>query len=250
MFPTFQIGPLSLQTSGIIYLIGFGLGLSLCEKWSARFQVEGSKLSDLILTAAIIGLIGARLTVVASEPRFFFNAPFAAISLNPLLFDLTSGVVIAFFAAVLLAYRRGILAWKTLDAVTPLAAIGNISLGLSHLVSGKAYGAVTDAPWGIYLWNATRHPTQVYEIFLAVLAFGAVWYAIHHPLKGNGQTFALFLMVASIGHLINGAFLAPNRLIIAGARVEQLYAYLVLIFSLWLFGKTFPKEIGSHGIRG
>jgi prolipoprotein diacylglyceryltransferase len=242
MFPTFPVGPLTIQASGMIYILGFGLGLSANENWSSRFQVDGNKLSSLILTSAIIGLLGARLTYAASAPHFFLTNPLALISLNPLLFDLTGGVVIALSSALVLAYRRGVFDLKTLDAVTPLAAMMNISLGVAHLATGAAYGTATDLAWGIYLWNATRHPTQIYEIFFALLTFGAVWYAIHHPLQGKGQTFALFLLLSSTGHLINTAFLDAGRMTFAGVRGAQIIAYLVLAFSLWMFGKTLPKE--------
>lgn len=242
MFPTIQVGPFTVQTPGFAYLIGISLGLSLSDKWSSRFQVEGSTLQDLIFRFFIAGILGARLTYVASAPRFFLQHPLSAVSLNPLLLDIKGGILIAVLFAGIFANRKGIFRWKTLDALTPLAAMIYISTGVSHLASGKAYGAPTGLPWGINLWNATRHPTQIYEICFAVVTFGAVWYAAHHPPKGSGGTFALFSILTSLGYLLTTAFLGDSRYLISGIRVEQLSAYLVLALSLWLFGKTIPKE--------
>lgn len=242
MLPTIHIGPVTVQTPGLVYLIGISIGLLLSETWSSRFQVKGSTLHDLIYSFFIAGILGARLSYVASAPRFFLQHPLAVVSLNPFLLDIKGGILIALFYAGIFAYRKDIFQWKTLDALTPLAAMVYISTGVSHLASGKAYGATTDLPWGITLWNATRHPTQVYEICIAVVTFGAIWYTVHHPLKGNGGTFALFLILTSTGYLITTAFLGDSRLLISGIRVEQWSAYLVLALSLWLFGKTMPKE--------
>jgi prolipoprotein diacylglyceryltransferase len=66
--------------------------------------------------------------------------------------------------------------WSTLDALTPFFAVFALGLGLAHLASGSAFGKETTLPWGIELWGAVRHPSQVYEILASLLILGLLWF--------------------------------------------------------------------------
>lgn len=61
-----------------------------------------------------------------------------------------------------------------LDAIAPGLAVFAAALALAHLAQGTAFGVETDMPWAIEMWDARRHPTQLYEladglILLAIL---------------------------------------------------------------------------------
>jgi len=42
MLPILHIGPLAIQTPGLMILLGIGLGLSLAERQAEHFRVNGS----------------------------------------------------------------------------------------------------------------------------------------------------------------------------------------------------------------
>jgi phosphatidylglycerol:prolipoprotein diacylglycerol transferase len=108
-----------------------------------------------------------------------------------------------------------------------------IGLGVSHLASGAAFGMETSLPWGIELWGATRHPTQVYEVGLALailLILG--WKVKNNPLK-DGALFFLFVALTAGAQLFVEGFRGDSTLLPSGIRIGQVLAWLVLAGGLW-----------------
>ena len=180
MLPVLQIGPLALQTSGLILLLGLWASLSLTEWFASRHQTQASglnpnKLYNLALGVLAAGLVGARLSYVIRYPPAFIQSPLSIFSLNPGLLDPWGGFVAALVTGLIYGNRKGLSFWPTLDAFTPAFAVLALAVSLSHVASGQAFGVPADLPWAIELWGARRHPSQVYETIAAVLILWAIW---------------------------------------------------------------------------
>jgi prolipoprotein diacylglyceryltransferase len=106
-----------------------------------------------------------------------------------------------------------------------------IGLSLSHLASGTAFGRPTNLPWGIDLWNATRHPTQIYELLAALVIFGLLWFRKTNGLAGSD--LLLFAALTAGAHLFLEAFRGDSILIFDGLRLAQVVAWMVLAVSLF-----------------
>lgn len=238
MFPTISIGPASMPVPGLVMIIGLWVGLTLSEKFSSNYEVEEDFLYNLTFITLVAGLLGARITYIASAPGSFVENPLSIIALNITALDPVGGLAIGAAAGLYYTHRKRMLSWSTLDALSPLATVLYISLGVSHLASGKAYGIETNLPWGIDLWNATRHPTQVYEILLGFLLLGWLWLTIREFSMPRGQTFSSMMLILTIGHLIIAGFRADLPTFAGGIRTGQIAAYAGLALSLWLVGKT------------
>ena len=59
MLPILQIGPLAIQTPGLILLGGLWLGLSLSERHARRYKVDPGVLYNLVFLLLIVGILGA-----------------------------------------------------------------------------------------------------------------------------------------------------------------------------------------------
>ena len=94
MLPVLNIGPLALQTPGLVMLIGLWLGLSLAEKFSAKRGVSPNLLYNLAFVTLVAGVIGARLAYLVRYPEAFANSPLSLISLNPGLLDPVGGLAV------------------------------------------------------------------------------------------------------------------------------------------------------------
>jgi prolipoprotein diacylglyceryltransferase len=127
--------------------------------------------------------------------------------------------------------RKGLPFWSTLDALAPGLAFFGIALGFSHLASGDAFGSPSSVPWAISLWGETRHPTQVYEILLALLIFFAIW-----RLKGwetfPGFTFLSWLAMAAGCRLFLEAFRGDSVIIFGALRGAQVISLVLLVAAL------------------
>ena len=111
---------------------------------------------------------------------------------------------------------------------------------LANLANGNAYGLPTDLPWGVYLWNATRHPVQIYALILTAGLF--IWWLIRTQLaKQNGfyQSGVLVSIIAgalALITLVTQAFVAEKQMLLSVDQI-QLLALFLLAASLYLIFK-------------
>jgi len=217
----------------ILLVIATWIGLSLAEKRAERHGISKENLNNLIFYGLMAFVIGGRISFILQNLSAFAKSPLGAISINPDIFDPFGAVTVAVIVALIYGQRRGLLLWPTLDALTPFFAALSIGIGLSHLAAGTSFGKEADIAWGINLWNATRHPTQIYETLASLLIFCLLWFKKHDPRPG-----ILFLSYAALkatSQLFIHAFRGDSRLMFDGIRQEQVVAWaaLALIFILF-----------------
>jgi phosphatidylglycerol:prolipoprotein diacylglycerol transferase len=214
----------------ILILIALWIGLALAEKRAERHNVPKDALSNIVYYSLLGYVIGGRLLYVLSNFSAFAQSPLSVFSLNLDLFDPIAALAAAVIVGIVYGSRQKLPLWSTLDALTPLFATLMVGLSLSHLAAGTAFGSPTDLPWGINLWNATRHPTQVYELLAALVIFGLLWFrTTDFP---TGSSFLLFAALTAGARLFLEAFRGDSTLIVGGLRLAQIIAWLVLASTL------------------
>jgi phosphatidylglycerol---prolipoprotein diacylglyceryl transferase len=257
MLPILQVGPLALQTPGLVLLLGVWIGLWLAERYASRRGQDASSLYNLVLAGIIFGLAGGRLFYVFSYPEAFLASPRSIISINPGLFDMWGGLLSGLLAALVYGGRKKLPFWSTLDALTPGLAVFAVALHLANLASGNGFGSPTQLPWAIELWGAQRHPTQVYESLAAAMILVYLLSLLRSSTPWTEGTFFLVFVALSAGAcLFLEAFRGDSVLIAGGLRSAQVMAWIVLAASLWLIARRVnadtasSKEIQEAGIRG
>lgn len=106
MLPVIQIGPLALQTPGLIIILGMWLGITLGERHSSDSRVPPHVLENLILIMVASGLVGARLAYVIRYPVIFLSSPFSLVSPNPGLLDLWAGLATGLIVAIIYINKK------------------------------------------------------------------------------------------------------------------------------------------------
>jgi prolipoprotein diacylglyceryltransferase len=233
MFPVLQIGPLALQTPGLLLLLGAYLGLSLAERHAARRGIKPDQLYNLAFLTLIAAALGARLFFAAGHLSVFRESPLNLLSLDPTLLDPFGGFTAGLAAALFYGQRRKLGFWPTLDAFTPALAVFAISSGLASLASGKAFGAPTSLPWAIELWGASRHPSQVYATIAALVILSLLWKRFRADLP-PGRLFLEFASFSAGVRLFLDAFRGDSVFLFGEVRLAQVIAWLALAVSLWL----------------
>jgi len=233
MLPVLQIGPLALPTARLLWLLGIFLGISLMERFARRRGEDADPLANLILLAGAVGLVSARLAYAAVHFGLFVDNPAALISLDPGLLDPWAGLAGGLLAALVYGQRKGMQFWATLDALTPLVALLAVFIALAHAASGAAFGAATDLPWGIDLWGAQRHPSQIYAALGAAAILLLLWKRFTRQGSG-GRTFLTFAALTCGLAVFLAAFRGDSRMLPGGFRQEQVLALAGLGISLLL----------------
>ncbi len=223
----------------ILLVAAIWIGLALAEKRSERHGVSKDALNNLVFYSLFGYLLGGRILFALANYSAFANSPLNIFSLNIDLFDSTGGFVIAVLIGMIYGRKQNLSFWSTLDTLTPIFATLAIGLHLSHLAAGTAFGAPTTLPWGIELWNATRHPTQIYELIASLIIFALIWFRKSEV--SPGALFLNFTALTAGARLFLEAFRGDSVLILGGFRLAQVVAWVVLATAIYFIQKVFQK---------
>ncbi len=204
------LGPLDIHWYGILYLLGFLIGMRLLPR---LIEYRGVSLTEkqresLLLHVFLGVLLGGRLGYVlfyglafyAQHPAQIFAVWQGGMSSH-------GGFVGVALMLLRFARRNRISLLSLTDILVVPVAIG-LSLGrLGNLINGELYGTLTTVPWGMHFpgVEGLRHPTQVYAMFKDVLI--ALICFVHLRRSSAQQagadavsvsTTALFLMMYAI----------------------------------------------------
>lgn len=217
----------------ILLLAALWIGLALAEKRAAQHNVSKEALNNIVYYGLFGYILGGRLLYALENLPAFAQSPLSLISLNLDLFDPLSGLIVAVIVGFVYGFREKLPLRPTLDALTPLFAMLMVGLALSHLAAGTAFGSPTDLPWGIELWNATRHPTQIYELIAALLILAIIWF--RNGVTASGSDFLSFIALTAGARLFLEAFRGDSSLIVGGLRLAQILAWLILFVTLVIY---------------
>jgi phosphatidylglycerol:prolipoprotein diacylglycerol transferase len=215
----------------ILLLVTLWIGLTLAEKRAERHHVSKESLNNIVYNSLFGYILGGRILYALSHFSAFAQSPVSLFSPNPDLFDPFGALVVALFVGLVFGQQQKLYLRPALDTLTPLFATITIGLSLSHLAAGTAFGSPTDLPWGIDLWGATRHPSQIYELIASLLILGVVWFRKAESFPG--VTFLTFTALTAASRLFLEAFRGDSMLIYGGLRLGQVIAWIVLAVALF-----------------
>jgi phosphatidylglycerol---prolipoprotein diacylglyceryl transferase len=209
----------------ILLLVTLWLGLYLSEKRVERYGISKDSLNNIVFYSILGYIIGGRVLFALTNLSAFIQSPFSIFSINVDLFDPIGALIMAILVGSVYGQRQKLPPWSMLDALTLLFAVLAIGLSLLHLATGTAFGSPTALPWGIDLWNATRHPSQIYELIASLIIFGLIWFRKTSP---AGFDFLFFAALTASVRLFLEAFRGDSTLIFGGVRLAQLIAWIVI----------------------
>lgn len=246
MFPIINIGPLAIQAAGLILLLSFFIGSWLAARFSAGLGTNTDVIENSILIGLVTGLLGARIGFLLKNLAVFVNNPLSLVSLTPSMLDASFGVLVGVLTALILAQKQHLPLWPTLDALTPFFLLIFAGVHLANYANGDAFGIPTELPWGIQLWNATRHPVQLYALLLAGSLFA--WLLVQTRLFKTtgfprcGVLFSTILGGMAVITLFVRAFLA-EKILLGAIDFNQAFSFAVLLGSLGLiYTIAFPRR--------
>jgi phosphatidylglycerol---prolipoprotein diacylglyceryl transferase len=251
MQPELHLGPITLQTFGIAFGLGFVAAGAVLARRLRELDLPPDWAYEMIFAALVGGLVGARLNYL------FQN--WDKVS-NDLLGNLFSGSGLVWLGGViggaigvlLWAWRKHWLSLTLLDtASVPLAlgyAIGRIGCQLS---GDGDYGKHTDLPWGMSYPHGTVpttdtvHPTPVYETLVMGLIALLLW-QLRDRMR-PGLLFALWLLLSGLERLLV-EFIRRNDVVALGLTTPQLISVgMMIVGGVWLARARAPRLAPARG---
>jgi len=238
MQPEIHLGPLTLQSFGLMLGLGFVVAGLFAGKRLKEIGRPFDWAYEMVFAALVGGIVGARLWSVIEH---WDEAK------DDLLGSVFSGSGLVFYGGLLggalcvLAWAkwRGVLDLKTLDvAAVPLAAAYAIGRIGCQLAGDGDYGKAWNGPWAMSYPDGTVpttdevHPTPVYETLTMGLVAWFLWR--RRDSMPPGGLFALYLLLAGAERFLI-EFLRRNERVVAGLTVAQLIALaMVVAGGAWL----------------
>jgi phosphatidylglycerol:prolipoprotein diacylglycerol transferase len=161
----FEIGPLRINSFGLMLGIGFILGSYILSLELKRKNLNPNLASNITIIAVIFGIAGAKLLHVIEYAFEYWGTPYLDIMGQLFSFSgLTwyGGLILGMVAITVYVRRQGIPFLKVWDGlgVALILAYGVSRIGC-HLAGDGDYGIPTKLPWGTVYANGTAKPTTM-----------------------------------------------------------------------------------------
>jgi len=233
----FRLGPFTVPSYTALLDIGLLGGVVIAHLAARRRRLNHIRVLDTSLTAALGGLIGARVVYVVANWAYYGDRVHQALRLWDGGLAWHGGLIGGLVAVLACCAIRRTSLRQTLDVLTPGAAVLAVCAWLGCLLAGCAYGLETypgqGLLWGLSLELPDLYGTRVPR--MAVQLLGAGWSAVvlvavviaGRCTRFEGLAFPLWLALYSIGSFGLGFVRADEIFLVAGWRADQV-ADLVL----------------------
>lgn len=256
MYPElFRIGDFVITSFGLMMFFSFLTGAWLLGKQLQRYGMPSELAWDMLAWIALGGIAGAKLYYLALNPEDlqanFLRAVFSRGGL------VWYGGLIGGILAYWLQLRKRKLPMATMfDATAPALAAAYAVGRLGCFLVGDDYGRYTDGPFGVvfpdggtppatagYLRSlgdsipahipndaiVPVHPTQLYEIGLALIMFAILWWLGTRRSLRTGQLFAVFLALYGVERFFIEFVRAKSDRFVLGLSTSQLASIALVI---------------------
>lgn len=238
---------------GIIIMVGILLSAAYAV-WRGHGEgLTTDDMLDVILTAVIVSVLGARIYYVIFYGGFDSLYEIIAVWNGGLaIYGAVIGGIISLIIMAKIKKRSPLV---MLDIGASSIILGQAIGRWGNFMNAEAYGYETDLPWRMGIGAGENaifvHPTFLYESLWNIIGFFIIWYLYNHK-KYNGQIFLSYLAWYGFGRMLieglrtDSLWLIPNVI-----RVSQLVGaicFVVCTVLLIYFGlKNAKNEVTSNG---
>ena len=210
----------SLRYYGVLFVAGLILCILFLKKIFAREGIDPLQLDRLTIYGVLGIFLGARLAhCLFYDPAYFFSHPLEIllpVEVTPegnYVFTgyrgLAShggalGMIIAILVYVKITSEPLL---KTLDMIAIVGPLSGVFIRLANLANSEIIGKPSDMPWAFVFTRVdmvARHPAQLYEAIIYLVAFGVLWHLYNsEKIKpGNGLYFGLSILMVFMSRFL------------------------------------------------
>lgn len=204
-----SIGPISLRWYGLLFALGFLLGLYIVKRMFEEEKAPEKWLDSAFIYIVVGAVLGARLGHV-----FFYDWDYYSQHLSeiPKVWHgglASHGGALGIFVAIFIYSRvvtKKSMLWL-MDKIAAPAALAGLFIRTGNLMNSEIIGRPTDVSWAFVFEKVDqipRHPVQIYEALFYFLSFIIIYYAYWklEMRKKQGFSFGLFMVLVWGGRFI------------------------------------------------
>ena len=241
MLPELDLGPVTLQTFGICFALGFLAAGALLARRLREIGKPVDWAYEIIFAGLIGGLVGSRIDyLIQNYDRVSDDLGGALFSGSGLVWF--GGAIGGALGVILWASWRGFLEARMFDLAAPGLALGYAIGRVGCQLSGDGdYGQATDLPWGMAYPDGTLptteevHPTPVYETVAMGLVTLVLW-NLRDRVR-PGAIFGLYLVLAGVERLLI-ELIRRNDPVLIGLTPAQLFSLAMIAGGAALLART------------
>jgi phosphatidylglycerol:prolipoprotein diacylglycerol transferase len=218
----FNLGPIAVHWYGLMYALAL-LSAIFVAKWFIKHDklpISNDLFDSYIWWAEIGVILGARLGYVLfydTNTMYYLTHPWQIF--NPYIDGVYAGIsgmsyhgaFLGFIIASYLFCRKNKVSFWFITDIAVLGISAAYVFGrIGNFFNQELVGRATDVPWGIYVGNVLRHPSQLYEAILEGLLVFAILVYIRKRKSFDGQLALMYGILYSITRIIAEFFRQPD----------------------------------------
>lgn len=218
----FNLGPVAVHWYGIMYALAL-ISAIFVAKWFIKHDKLPilNELFDSYIWWAEIGVIlGARLGYILfydTQTSYYLTHPWQIF--NPYIDGVYAGISGmsyhgAFFGFIIASYlfcrKNKISFWFITDIAVLGISAAYVFGRFGNFFNQELVGRATDIPWGIYVGQVLRHPSQIYEAILEGLIVFVILVYLRKRKTFDGQLALMYGMLYSTARIIAEFFRQPD----------------------------------------
>lgn len=218
----FNLGPVAVHWYGLMYALAL-ISAIFVAKWFIKHDKLpiSNELFDSYIWWAEIGVIlGARLGYILfydTHTMYYLTHPWQIF--NPYIDGIYAGISGmsyhgAFFGFIIASYlfcRKNKVSFWFITDIAVLGVSASYVFGrMGNFFNQELIGRSTDVPWGIYVGQVLRHPSQLYEAILEGLLVFVILVFIRKRKSFDGQLAIMYGILYSLGRIIAEFFRQPD----------------------------------------
>ncbi len=218
----FNLGTIAVHWYGLMYALAL-LSAIFVAKWFIKHDklpISNDLFDSYIWWAEIGVILGARLGYVLfydTNTMYYITHPWQIF--NPYIDGVYAGIsgmsyhgaFLGFIIASYLFCRKNKVSFWFITDIAVLGISAAYVFGrIGNFFNQELVGRATDVPWGIYVGNVLRHPSQLYEAILEGLLVFAILVYIRKRKSFDGQLALMYGILYSITRIIAEFFRQPD----------------------------------------
>jgi phosphatidylglycerol:prolipoprotein diacylglycerol transferase len=218
----FNLGSIAVHWYGIMYALAL-ISAIFVAKWFIKHDkipISNDSFDNYIWWAEIGVILGARIGYVLfydTNTIYYLTHPWQIF--NPFINGEYAGIsgmsyhgaLIGFIiASILFCKKKKVSFWFITDIAVLGISAAYVFGRIGNFFNQELVGRVTDVPWGIYVGQTLRHPSQLYEAILEGLLVFVILVFIRKAKSFDGQLALSYSILYSFMRIVAEFFRQPD----------------------------------------